>query len=84
MPRVVGRQVHRNSIPADNPEQFYIRNVVIPFLDDIIGNMRERYDLKNKHLLTLFGLLPASIIKLKDSADRKYMHAYWYYLTLLR
>ena len=76
MPRVVGRQVHRNSIPADNPEQFYIRNVVIPFLDDIIGNMRERYDLKNKHLLTLFGLLPASIIKLKDSADRKYMHAY--------
>lgn len=71
MPRMTGRQIHRNSVPADNPQQFYIRNVVIPFIDDITSNMRERYNLKNKKLLLLFNLLPATNIKMKDSTDCK-------------
>jgi hypothetical protein len=32
----VGRQVFRNSAPADSPETYYRRNVLLPFLDHIL------------------------------------------------
>ena len=32
MPRVAGRQIHRCNAPADNPEQYYQRNVAVPLL----------------------------------------------------
>ena len=31
MPRVAGRQIHRCNAPADNPEQYYQRNMAVPF-----------------------------------------------------
>ena len=31
IPRVAGRQIHRYNAPADNPEQFYQRNMAVPF-----------------------------------------------------
>lgn len=73
MPRVARRQINRTSVPAANPQQFYIRNAICPFLDHISSGMRDRYDLKNKRLLGLFSLLPDSIRRIRATNDRKYM-----------
>lgn len=32
IPRVCGRQTHRNNHPAESPEQYYKRTITIPFL----------------------------------------------------
>ena len=42
-PRIAARQVHRSNIPADSPEAYYRRNLVIPFLDHIITELTERF-----------------------------------------
>ena len=38
MPRVVGRQIHRCNAPADNPEQYYQRNVAVPLINPLDTN----------------------------------------------
>ena len=32
MPRVVGRQIHRSNVPSTNPEDYYRKNMGIPFV----------------------------------------------------
>lgn len=69
MPRITKRQTHRNSIPADTPQLFYIRNVVLPFIDELTSELRSRYDIKNKNLLLLFALVPSAIMRLNSPYD---------------
>ena len=35
--------VHRSNIPAESPEVYYRRNVMIPFLDHILIEMENRF-----------------------------------------
>ena len=52
-PRRVGRQVHRNAVPGDTAEQYYRRNVFIPFLDDVRQALRLRFEHKPVYALQL-------------------------------
>lgn len=72
MPRVSSKQIHRNSTPASTPREFYIRNIALPFIDELISEISRRYDMKNKTLLSLFALVPATICKLKLSTEGWY------------
>ena len=38
-PRSVGRQQHRSNAPADTIQQYYTRNVAIPFLDHVVSEL---------------------------------------------
>ena len=69
MPRMAKRQIHRNSTPASTPKEYYIRNLAIPFLENLVAYMRERFDGKNQKLLALFMLVPEAISKLKSSQE---------------
>ena len=35
MPRIAGRQIHRDNIPGNHPEQYYLRNFAVPFVSRI-------------------------------------------------
>lgn len=63
MPRVVGNQRHRSSTPAATPEEYYIRNLALPFIDELVSDMTERYNNKNVLLLRLFALVPSTMVQ---------------------
>ena len=45
VPRVVGRQIHKNNTPADGPSEYYRRTLTIPLLDHLISEFSTRYTL---------------------------------------
>lgn len=57
-PRVAARQVHRSNIPADSPEAYYQRNLVIPFLDHIVKQSTERFGPIQQMKVKRLGLIP--------------------------
>ena len=42
-PRILGRQTNRANAPADGPEEYYRRNIFIPFLDILIDQLKVRF-----------------------------------------
>jgi len=42
MPRTTGRQHHRVSVPATNPESYWQRAVYLPLIDHLIQEMNDR------------------------------------------
>ena len=42
-PRVAGRSTQRANAPSESVEEHYIRNVFIPFLDNIIAELETRW-----------------------------------------
>ena len=44
-PRITGRQVHHANIPADSPEVYCRRKVMIPFLDHITTELESSFEL---------------------------------------
>ena len=64
MPRVAGRQIHRcnAALSADNPEQYYQRNVPVPLINHIKAELDEHFsgnEFRVKSLLNCsFFLLP--------------------------
>jgi len=43
VPRIRGRQIHRANAPAEGPEEYYRRNIYIPFLDQLIDQLKVRF-----------------------------------------
>ena len=61
MPRVTAQQKHRNNPPANDPEEYYLRSVYIPFLDHIIAELDERFQNHNAVALRFSCLIPKFI-----------------------
>ena len=59
VPRINARQVHRDNIPADSPEEYYRRNLMIPFLDHITTELENRFGPIHQTKVKLLGLVPA-------------------------
>ena len=49
-------QQHRNNVPSDAPEQYYLRTIIIPMLDHLISELERRFASKNNK-----GILECSI-----------------------
>ena len=58
-PRITARQIHRSNIPADSPEAYYRRNLVIPFLDHITTELTQRFGPVQQTKVKLLGLIPS-------------------------
>ena len=58
-PRITARQVHRANIPADSPEEYYRRNLMIPFLDHITKELEGRFGPIHQTKVNLLGLIPS-------------------------
>ena len=42
-PRVAGKQMHRQNTKADTPEEYYLKNLGIPFTDHLIMELDEQF-----------------------------------------
>ncbi len=68
IPRITSRQVHRANIPADTPEVYYRRNIMIPFLDHITAEMETRFGPIHQTKIKLLGLIPSTAVSYAASS----------------
>lgn len=62
LPRISKQQTQRPNPPSNSPEEYYMRSLYIPLLDNIIEDIKERFkNKKNKIFLTLMGIIPVCI-----------------------
>ena len=61
-PRITSRQVHRANVPADTPEAYYRRNIMIPTLDHITTEMHSRFGPIQQTEIKLLGLIPSTAV----------------------
>ena len=65
IPCMIGRQKYRANIQSASPEEYYSKNVVIPFLDHLMQQMDTRFDNKDRVGSSLFSLIRINIMKMK-------------------
>ncbi|XP_030751390.1 52 kDa repressor of the inhibitor of the protein kinase-like [Sitophilus oryzae] len=58
IPRIVAHQKNRSNIMVASPEEYFRITVAIPFLDDFIHQLTERFAKHKKSLSSLHCLLP--------------------------
>ena len=58
-PRTVARQVHHDNAPADSPEVYYRRNLMIPFLNHITSELDNRFGPSHQTKIKLLGHIPS-------------------------
>ena len=63
MPRITGRQEHRNNAPSVNPESHYRVNVAIPFIDHLLEEMSSRFSEDNRAGAEIFSLVLSVVVK---------------------
>ena len=61
IPRTVARQMHRNNVPAENPEEYYRRVIAVPLINRFISEMTFRFNSFNKTASKLLLLVPSII-----------------------
>ena len=65
MPRVTGRQRHRENAPNIAAEEYYRKNITMPFLDCLTQQMHTRFSEEDRVGSALFGLIPAKLEVIK-------------------
>ena len=63
VPRITGRQEHRNNAPSVNPESHYPVNVALPFTDHLLEEMSSRFSEDNRAGAKIFALVPSAMVK---------------------
>lgn len=61
LPRIFGKQCHRNTHPAENSSQYWRRSLIIPYLDSIMSSLDNRFSDENNVSFSLFYLHPAKM-----------------------
>ena len=70
MPRLAGRQQHRQNIPATSNTDYYRLNITIPLLDHMISELDDHFDADSSAIVVEFiQLLPAGLYN-KSSSER--------------
>jgi hypothetical protein len=57
-------QTCRNNVPHSTPEQYYLRAVYIPLIDNVLVDLKSRLNKSNLVILSLSFLMPCNIIQL--------------------
>lgn len=65
-PRVTGRQRHRTNAESENSEQYFRRNLAIPFCDHLKTEMTNRFQAEDRVGSVLFQLLPSYVVNLSN------------------
>jgi hypothetical protein len=61
-PRICGRQIMRDNVEAESPEDYSRKSITVPFLDNTLNEMKTRFT--DLHTRTALGLhLVPSIIE---------------------
>ncbi|XP_050516687.1 52 kDa repressor of the inhibitor of the protein kinase-like [Diabrotica virgifera virgifera] len=68
-PRTVSRQTQRGNIPAEDAEQYYLRNLYIPFIDHILVELKDRFSEHHKFISHLQLLIPEKCVIAKAKLE---------------
>lgn len=71
VPRFAKMQQHRNNTPAENANDFFRRNIGIPFIENFKESLRERFSMEGKKMSHVFGLVASEVRKMSDEGIRK-------------
>ena len=63
VPRITGRQEHRNNAPSVSAESHYRVNVAIPFIDHLLEEMSSRFSKDNRARAEIFSLVTSAVVK---------------------
>ncbi|KAF0765422.1 52 kDa repressor of the inhibitor of the protein kinase-like, partial [Aphis craccivora] len=69
MPRLVGRQKNRNNVNVNSTEEYFRIAIVIPFYDDFIQQLKDRFSKHKTVLSSLYLLIPKMCHKAAISAS---------------
>lgn len=61
-PGIAARQVHRENIPAISPSEYFKRAVTIPFLDEIVNQVKSRFLEGNHDILDAMFVMLSSVV----------------------
>lgn len=76
IPRIVGVQRHRENFEANTAEEYFRRSIFVPYLDDIICSLRERFTGHKEIVSSLQSVLPSKIILQQFSAIKAALNFY--------
>ena len=65
-PRTCNTQLYRSNHPSESVSDYYKKVLTIPFLDNLIVAMEERFTPKSLGLYSGFNILPAVMLKTED------------------
>jgi len=72
IPRISGRQAHRSNVATNNPESYYRVTIFIPFLDNFINQLHDRF-LSHENILSSFTcLFPNSDFKISNDIEESF------------
>ena len=77
VPRITGRQEHRNNAPSVNLESHYCVNVAIPFIDHLLQEMSSRFSEDNRAGTEIFSLVPSAMVKHDSLHNLAEMMQFW-------
>ena len=61
-PRTIAQRFRAN-VPAENPQEYYKRSVLIPFIDELLQQLNDRFSMDNRHVIQcLFSIIPSLIV----------------------
>ncbi|XP_050434024.1 52 kDa repressor of the inhibitor of the protein kinase-like [Adelges cooleyi] len=63
IPRTCSNQKNRSNVPFNNIEDFYKKTIFIPYLDDLIMALNERFFPHNETIISLQFVLPRIIVE---------------------
>ena len=58
-PRRCGRQTQRSNVPAETPQEYFKRAVVIPFLDSLLQQLNMRFGQLSRQAIQALNLIPS-------------------------
>ncbi|CAG9840785.1 unnamed protein product [Diabrotica balteata] len=76
LPRTVIYKTKRNNVPASTPEEYYRRSVFIPFFDEIIQSINDRFVAHKEILKPFQDLLSAQYDKTIGKSFQNLVHFY--------
>ena len=59
MPRIASRQQHRSNAEAVSAEEYFRRNIAIPFLEHVIVSIEQQFSQASMIAISLLGLVPS-------------------------
>ena len=60
--RTTNYQVHRENVPADSTSEYYKRAIIIPFLDQLMGQVQSRFSEGNLDDLDVIYAMPNKVV----------------------
>ena len=62
VPRQSSRQQHRANIPANSPQEYFLRTLYIPFLDSVLQQLTDRFLGHNEAVCHLSAVVPSHVV----------------------